>query len=503
MVASTAWVAIAVAVPLLAALASLWQGRWTALIVAVLAIPGSLLANVGVVWTVFELGVHRHPVGGWGAPLGIDLHVDGLAAAFLALLALIAAVITVHMLVDPDMRALSPRRRSLFWSLWYLVWGALAAMFVSGDAFNIYVTLELATLAGVILVSFGHGTTALFASMRYLLLGTFGALSYVLGVALLYGDTGTLDLALMAERIGSGAAPVVAAGLVTVGLAVKAALVPLHVWLPPAHASAPAGVSAILSALVVKAGFYLMVRFWFGPFVQLDGATWTVLGILGAVGVVWGSLCAIRQERLKLLIAYSTVAQVGYLFLLFPLVAGGAHAAAWSGAHYLALSHAAAKAAAFLAAGNILTSQGDDRLSMIARAARHHHLSLLAFGLAGATLMGLPPSGGFLAKWLLVTAAVDTGQWWWAAVLIAGGILAAIYVYRVVRLAYVTSPAEPPGSTGPPRPPGLLPVPMVAILAALALALLSVVLGFASAMPLRLLEIGMPAVVPPEPEPGR
>ncbi|TVR78740.1 MAG: oxidoreductase [Rhodospirillales bacterium] len=457
------------------------------------AVPGALLATLGVVWTVYEIGVYRHPVGGWGAPLGIDLYVDGLAAAFLALLAVVAGLASLHVLADPDVKAMPRRRQSLFWSLWYWVWGALAAMFVSGDAFNIYVTLELATLAGVILVSFGHGAVALFASLRYLLIGTLGALSYVLGVALLYGATGTLDLVLLGERLVPGPAVVVAAALVTVGLAIKAALVPLHIWLPPAHGSAPAGVSAILSALVVKAGFYLLVRYWLGPFVSLGDGVATALGILGAVGVLWGSLNAIRQERLKLLVAYSTVAQVGYLFLLFPLAAAGGHVMAWSGAHLLVLSHATAKAAAFLAAGNILTSQGTDHLSEIGRASHHHRLSLLAFGLAGATLMGLPPSGGFLAKWLMVTAAVETGQWWWAAVLIIGGKLAAIYVYRVVRLGFVTSPMEPPGAAGPPRPPGLLPVPMLTILAALGLAVVSVGLGFASAPPLRLLQIGMPA----------
>ena len=209
-----------------------------------------------------------------------------------------------------------------------------------------------------------------------------------------------------------------------------------------------------------------------------------VLGALGALGVVWGSLNALRQERLKLIVAYSTVAQIGYLFLLFPLAAGGALATAWAGAHYHALSHACAKAGAFLAAGNILLSHGDDRLGTISQGASRHRISLLAFALAGVSLMGLPPSGGFIAKWLLVTAAVEAGQWWWAAVVAGGGILAAAYIFRVLGLVMAAAP---------PEIPALRRVPRVAAYTALTLALAAIGLGLASAPPLALIGIGQPA----------
>src|SRR5262249_51045422 len=221
----------------------------------------------------------------------------------------------------------------------------------------------------------------------------------------------------------------VAAALMTTGLLAKTALFPLHMWLPPAHAGAPAPASALLSGLVIKGSWFLAVRLWFNVVPGLTGAAaMQLLGTLGMAAIVFGSVVALRQERLKLLIAFSTVAQIGYLFLMFPLAFDAdlgklLRGSALAGGVLQAISHATAKAAMFMSAGSIYAALGHDRISGLASMARALPVSVLAFALAGMALIGLPPSGAYLAKELFLAAAAETGQWWWTTVIQAGGVL--------------------------------------------------------------------------------
>ncbi len=322
-----------------------------------------------------------------------------------------------------------------FWPLWLFLMAALNALFLSADIFNLYVTLELIGLAAVALAALKGGRDALGSAMRYLLVTLLGSLAYLLGVALLYHSFGTVDIATLGVRIESSSAVWAAWGLMSAGLALKTALFPLHFWLPPTHANAPTPVSAVLSALVVKSSFYMLLRLWieiFSPIVGSENVE-SFFGLLGATAVLWGSLQALRQNRLKLLVAYSTVAQIGYLFLAFPLAAG---AMAWSAVIYLALSHALAKAAMFLAAGNLLHFSGHDRIAGLDRVVQRLPLSASAFALAGVSIIGLPPSGGFIGKWLLLETALVQGRWDLVAVIILGGILAAGYIFKVLGNAF-------------------------------------------------------------------
>ncbi|HEX2175135.1 MAG TPA: proton-conducting transporter membrane subunit [Nocardioidaceae bacterium] len=360
-----------------------------------------------------------------------------------------------------------------FWPPFLFLWGGLNALFLAADVFNLYVTLELVSLAAVILVTLEGEGPALTAGMRYLLVAQVGALSYLLGVGFLYGGFGALDVALLGRLLAvePDRVAVLALALMTAGLFVKTALFPVHVWLPPAHGAAPSPASALLSGLVVMASFYVLLRLWFDVFPGVaTGAVRQLIGALGGASVLWGSLLALRQERLKLILAYSTVAQLGYLLLVFPLAGT---VGAWAGGLYLALAHACAKAAMFLGAGLILQARGRDRLTDIRGAARHLPMTVVSLGLGGLTLMGLPPSGGFIGKWLLLTAAVESGQWWWAAVLLGGGILAVGYVFAVLRHAFTERGEEEEQEEG-----GFKPVPRWLEVVTLGLALVSVVLGF-------------------------
>ncbi len=469
---SFSWQVTVIILPLVAALLCFmlpkW-GRWLGLVMA-FAITGSVIV---LAYQVMNQGALRYAVGGWGAPLGIDLYVDGLSLLMLMVVALVGLVVSVY-----SMAYFKAGKAVHFWPLWMLLWTAMNALFLSADIFNLYVTLELLGLAAVALVALAGGVDALGAAMRYLLVSLLGSLCYLLGVALLYHSFGTVDIALLAERVESTPAVWAAMALMTVGLLFKTALFPLHFWLPPAHASAPAPVSALLSALVVKASFYILLRLWLEVFSQDSTAAAQLLGVLGAAAVLWGGVQALRQTRLKMLIAYSTVSQIGYLFLVFPL----ASLMAWQAGLYLLLSHALAKAAMFLAAGNILCFGGHDRIADLDRVAQRLPLSLTAFALAGVSSMGLPFSGGFIGKWMLLDAALQSGQWWWVAVIIVGGLLAAAYIFNVIGHSFTRAEISHEAK----------PVPAIMEWSALVLALAAVLMGLFASWPLAVMDIGAP-----------
>jgi multicomponent Na+:H+ antiporter subunit D len=424
-----------------------------------------------------------YTLAGHAPPLGIALRADGFSAVMLMTTGLIAPAAALYARGNFATPGDKEKRAPLvFWTLLQGVQAGLSLLFLSGDLFNLYVGLELLTFAAVPLVCLDGRPETIAAALRYLLFALFGSVFYLLGVALLYGAYGALDIAILSERIRPEPAVWLAAGLMTAGLLAKTALFPLHLWLPPAHANAPAAASAVLSSLVVKGSFFVVVRLWFDVLAPLPlvvpGA---VLAGLGSAAILFGSVLALRQARLKLLIAYSTVAQIGYLFLMFPLASGPWAADAFSGGIMQAMSHAFAKAAMFLSAGLVAESLGHDRIAGLGGAARAMPVTFLALGLGGLSLMGLPPSGGFAAKWLLLKASIASGQWAWAIVMAAGGLLAGGYLYRVL------APALSGESPQLKKAPELSRECM-----ALSLALLAILLAFAPPAFFALLQIGRP-----------
>ena len=479
------WLVAIIAWPVVALLLVVAGGERFAARVGVLALPVGLALAVAVAINVAGAdadGLHYN-VGGWAPPLGIALRADGLSAAMLLVTAVVAGGAGIYALADfGPPRADRPGRRTLaFWASLLGAWAALNLAFLGNDLFNLYVALELLTFAAVPLVCLDGSAETLRAALRYLLYALVGSVLYLLGAVLLYGSYGTLDMDLLAQAARPEPAAWTAAGLMTAGLLAKTALFPLHLWLPPAHAGAPPAASAVLSALVVKGSFFIVLRLWFEALPGLaSAAAMQLLGLLGAGAILYGSALALRQSRLKLLIAYSTVAQIGYLFLLFPLAFDASAArlaagAALAGGLLQAVSHALAKAAMFMSAGLIAVAVGHDRIAGLGGLARARPASVLAFALAGVSLVGLPPSGGFAAKWLLLSAAVATGQWWWAVVIVLGGLLTGAYLVLVLMHAL-----------GEPDPSGTAPRPVATWREAvpLGLALLAVFMGLAGFVPL-------------------
>jgi formate hydrogenlyase subunit 3/multisubunit Na+/H+ antiporter MnhD subunit len=500
---------LAIVVPLIAAMLAflLPRAAWAIALGAALLTAAIVL---GMAVLLPEAGVTRHAVGGWMAPLGIDLVLDGLSLLMLLLTAVLGVAITIYArgYFDPAHNDGDAHQFQFFYPLWLFLWTSLNALFLSGDVFNLYVTLELLGFSAVALTALAGKPAVLKAAMRYLTVTLSGSLIYLLGVAFLYGQYGTLDIALLAARTTGSPALAVAAALITTGLVMKTALFPMHFWLPPAHANAAAPVSALLSALVVKGSFYILLRVWLEVMHPLAGTLAPhILSVLGGAAIVWGSLQAIRQQRLKLLVAYSTVAQLGYLFVLLPqALIYRDDTALLAGIVGFAIAHAVAKSAAFLSAGSILHATGSDEMARFPGLMQAMPLTIATFALAGISLIALPPSGGFIAKWLMLNSALDYGYWLTAIVILAGGVLAAGYIMRGIAPVF----RKPAGEYDPhhhaghdiehePEPTDdaplhVHPVPRTMTWTAFALAVLAILLTFSGTYILETLTIAYPAI---------
>jgi len=468
---------LAIVVPLAAALLAFAAGGRNVERISLAAMPLGLAIVVAIAVAMKRTEAPLiYLLGAWPPPLGVALRADGLSAVMMTVTAVVVCAVGVFARMDFGTPAGSAERRApfAFWLLLLAIWGALNTVFVAGDLFTLYVALELLTFAAVPLVCLDGRAATLQAALRYLLFALLGSVLYLAGTVLLYGVYGTLDIVLLSQRVDAQPATLVAAALMTVGLLAKTALFPLHLWLPPAHAGAPAAGSAVLSALVVKGSFFIAVRLWFDVMPGLPGpAAAQLIAALGAAAIVVGSIVALRQQRLKLLIAYSTLAQIGYLFLMFPLAldpaSGGLESGgALAGGMVQAISHATAKAAMFMSAGSIYATLGHDRLVDLGGIGRALPISVLAFAVGGVALIGVPSSGAYLAKELLLHAAADTQQWWWTMVLHAGGAFTSSYLLLVLAHAFMPADSSVAVSARVPRSQEL---------AALALAVCSLLLG--------------------------
>lgn len=475
-------------VPLLWVILSLLSPGRVSLLLTSLGVVLQSGASVLLWFQVAQEGSFYYALANWEIPRGIALRVDGLAVTFVLLTAVVASGCALH--AHLYFRDKQIQLRS-FWPLFWFLWAGLNSIWLSDDLFNLYVSLELVAFCAVGLVAVTGEPQALSSALRYLLAAVAGSLSYLLGVALIYGGYGSLSIPILVTQIEPGLSVSVALALMAVGLMFKTALFPLHGWLPPAHGGALAPVSALLSALVIKASFYLLARLWLDLGAGVVAALIAqLIGLLGTLAIFWGSWKALQQRQLKMVVAYSTVAQVGYFFLFFPLVTGVSEAAAGlarDGAMLLVIAHALAKSALFLAAGNLIASVGRDEVDGLFGVSRFRPMSLFSFALASVTLMGLPPSGGFTAKWLLLQSALASNQWHWIAVIILGTLATAAYMFRIFHKASHEGP-QSDVFDHPSR--WMEAVPMV-------LALVSILVGLLSAQLLAMFEV-VPVAMEPE-----
>ncbi|WP_254795461.1 complex I subunit 5 family protein [Arsukibacterium indicum] len=444
--------------PLLTALLMLLWPRLAPLLTLLSASVCSLLA-LQLLLQVSGQGSREYLLAGWPAGLAIAWQADTLSSLLILLTALLQLLVGLYAFAT----RVRDQLHQSFWPLSSLLQISLTALWLSRDLFNLYVCLELLALVAVALVSLS-GRTAIKPALNYLLLSLFGSLCYLLGVVLLYGAYGVLDIQGLASQWQASWLTNSALLLMSLGLMLKAALWPLHVWLPAAHAAAPAPVSALLSALVVKGPLFMLCLLWLRlASTEQAQAMASLFAFAGLCALLFGGWSALRTPYAKVLVAYSTVAQLGYatlalgLMLMFkqPLI----FAALW----LFVLAHALAKAACFLAIGEMSATLGGKRLTILKGASQTMPLAMFAFAVAGGSLIGLPPSGGFLAKWALLQGIWQQGQsFFWPLALLLATLLSAAYVFRVVVLAF--DRAEP---VAPDFSPQLLPQ-WLALLPALA-----------------------------------
>jgi multicomponent Na+:H+ antiporter subunit D len=425
----------------LAVLAGLWRAA-AAQVVAVLSTGATLVLALVALVRVTADGPLTHDLGGWPPPFGIEYVLDPLSAYLVATVALIGTMVCIYPTkAGFDLR---PGRGVPLYPLALLLLTGLVGVMLSGDLFHLFVFLEIYAISTYALVSLG-GDRAVFASFRYLLLGTVGSGLYLLGVGFLYFKTGSLNMADVAAQLpGIADDPAIlgSMGLIVLGLALKMALFPLHVWLPDAHTYSPPGVAALLAAVQVKAGAYALIRILFdvyGPAYAGDGVpvdlalTW-----FGAAGIVVGSVLAIQQTDLKRMLAYSTVAQLGYIGLGIGL----ATPLALVGALLHVLNHALMKGGLFLVAGGILEATGIKEIARFAGLGKRMPLVMTGFAIAALSMVGIPPTAGFFSKFYLVSSTVETGDWVLAVIVVSSSLLTLVYFLRLFERIFVLPPQE-------------------------------------------------------------
>jgi multicomponent Na+:H+ antiporter subunit D len=437
--------ALQVVLPLIAAPACLLLRRgalaWAlslAVAWAALVISALLLAQV------LESGPISYELGGWAAPWGIEYRIDAVNGFVLLIVAAIGAI-TLPFARISVAAELAESQQSPFYTAYLLCLTGLLGVAITGDAFNLFVFLEISSLSSYVLIAMGHDRRALHAAFQYLVLGTIGATFIVIGIGLLYMQTGTLNMADLAERLPPAAQSrtvLAAFAFIAVGASLKLALFPLHYWLPNAYAYAPSVVTGFLAATATKVSVYILLRFLFTVF----GAdyTFTTLGIgnlllpLALLGVLVASTVAIFQTDVKRMLAYSSVAQIGYMILgiSFASVTGLA-----AGIVHL-FNHAMMKGGLFLLLGCVFFRIGSVKLEDMAGLGRRMPLTMFGFVLGGLSLIGVPMTVGFISKWYLILAAIEAGQWWIAVLILVGSLLAVIYVWRVVEVAYFRPPPK-------------------------------------------------------------
>lgn len=406
---------------------------------ACLAISTTLLGQVmGGEVIIYEFG-------GWSRPFGIEYRVDITNAFVLVVVSLVAAVVFA---AGPGQarRGIPVGREYLYYSAALLCLTGLLGVTITGDVFNVFVFMEISSLSSYILIALGRERRAIMAAFSYLVMGTIGATFLLIGIGLMYQMTGTLNMVDMGERLQHVADTrtiFVAVAFVVVGISTKLAVFPLHQWLPNAYSEAPPIVSAFLASTATKVAYYLLIRFTLGLF----GATLiferigidTLLLPFSVLAMFVGSIAAIYQTDFKRLLAYSSIAQIGYMTLGLSLATEAGVAA---GLIHV-FNHALMKGALFLVAACVMWRMGSTQIVVMRGLGQRMPITMAALVVAGLALVGVPGTAGFVSKWALVTAALDQGALVLAFLIMASSVLAVVYIWRLVEVVYFAEPDGP------------------------------------------------------------
>lgn len=411
---------------------------------SILALTVSFISSIGILNTVVTQGVIHYKLGGWDPPWGIEYVVDHLNAFILVIVSFIGLLVGIYS--KRDIEKEMPQKIPQFYTIYTLLVMGLLGMTVTGDAFNLYVLLEIASLASYALIAMGEDRAPL-ASFNYLIMGTIGACFYLLGVGYLYIVTGSLNMADLSEllpKLYHSKAVLVAFAFFLIGIGIKMAFFPLHVWLPDAYTYAPSSVSAFVAGTMTKVGAYVLMRVMFTIFrpyfsIELIPAT-TVLGWTAVAAMMYGCVLAIAQRDLKRMLCYILIAEVGYIVLGISM----ANRMGLTGAILHIMNDALMMACLFSVAGAIMYKIGNRDITNFRQQQLNKKMpfTMAAFTITALSVIGIPPTCGFFSKWYLIIGAIDAQQWVFAVALILSSLLSAVVFFKVIEQIYF-KPREP------------------------------------------------------------
>ncbi len=430
---------LVILIPLISAfiiMAVVWMSRQLCMVVAAAALFGSLVSAIALLARVAEEGVVTYQLAGWLPPWGIAYRVDALNGIVLVAIAAVALVnvLGTRQMVEKDFSD----RLGAFYALYVLFVTGLLGIVLTGDAFNLYVLVEIAAITGYALIGIGDARASL-ASLNYIFMGTIGASFYLLGVGYLYLVTGTLNMADMASILPTleGSRVVLSAFVIAlVGICLKMGLFPLHAWLPNAYSHASSPVGNLVAPLMTKVMVYVMVRVILSIF--SPAYAFSVVGLapamtwIAVVAIVAGSLLALSTRRLKRMLTYIVVAEVGYMVGGFWL----GNRAGMSGAILHIVNDAAMTFCVFFAASVVLEKVGGERIDDLKGAFKKMPVSMAVFALAGLAIIGVPPTCGFFSKWYLISGGVAAGHWGFVAALLFSSLVNLVLFFRIFEIAY-------------------------------------------------------------------
>jgi len=438
--------ALVIVIPLICApLCVLLRRKDWAFVVAVLATWASFACSILLTIQVMEVGTISYAMGGWAPPYGIEIRLDALSVYILLIVSGIGSVVAPYARNSLLLEHIEERAH-MFFSAYLLCLCGLMGVTVTGDAFNLFVFLEISSLSSYVLIALGSDRRALTASYQYLVMGTIGATFIVIAVGLLYQATGSLNMADIANRLpetGYTNRTVIAAfAFMVIGAGLKIAIFPLHQWLPNAYTYAPNVVSAFLAATATKVSVYILLRFVFSVFgVEFSFETLpTALPflVLAVLAMFLPSIVACFQKNVKRVLAYSSVAQIGYMILGLGFVS----VAGLTASILHLFNHALMKGALFLVLGAVFYRIGSCHIDRMAGLAKRMPWTMAAFVGGGLSLIGVPTTAGFVSKWYLILAALEKGWWYVAVLIVVSSLIAVVYVFRVIEAAYFRDAPE-------------------------------------------------------------
>ena len=464
-------------------------GKW----VAIASLFGAFVCSAGLLMqTVQDGGQAIHYwMGNWAPPLGIEFVVDPVNAIIVTMITFLAMMTAIFS--TPFLKKANWLYMGGYYTLMALLCVGLSGMTLTGDVFNLYVYLEIASLSGYGLIALG-GSKGTLAAFRYLLIGTIAASLYLLGIGFLYAMTGSLNMADLSGLLqGQMDSPLIAmaAALFIAAFGIKAALFPFHGWQPDAYTFSHPGAAPLISGAMSKVPAYAMLRFFF----YLFGAQHlfvqhglTVIGILGAMGIILGSVMAIAQDDFRRMLAYSSVAQIGYIAV--GLAIGSVYGLIGAVLHIV--NHAFMKGSLFMVIGGIQYRFGEFRISQLGQIHKKMPLTVVTLCIAALGMIGIPPTGGFFSKWYIMLGAMSTEQYIYVAVLVITSLLNSVYFFRVMENVFVN---KDPQLKEINSPAGKLELPLQMLIPIVVMGLGILVLGFCNASIVDgIIKLGLPEV---------